>query len=79
MGGFMVVPPEFLISISASPICRSFDLPSITSSSIFVMEEKDAIEINEADKLQKYLSDTLTQISGKQYVFRDSQEILTLY
>lgn len=43
------------------------------------MEEKDAIEINEADKLQKYLSDTLTQISGKQYVFRDSQEILTLY
>lgn len=75
----MVVPPEFLISISASPICRSFDLPSITSSSIFVMEEEDAIEINEADELQKYLSDTLTQISGKQYVFRYSKELLTLY
>lgn len=75
----MVVPPEFLISISASPICRSFDLPSITSSSIFVMEEEDAIEINEADELQKCLSDTLTQISGKQYVFRYSKELLTLY
>lgn len=42
-------------------------------------KEDDAIEINEADELQKYFSNTLTQISGKQYVLRGSQEMLTLH
>lgn len=79
MGGFTIVPLEFLISIFAPPICTYFDLLSIISSSIFVRKEDDAIEINEADDLQKYLSNTLTQISGKQYVFRDCQEMLTLH
>lgn len=66
---------ELLTTISL--FCRSFYLPSIASSRITVAREKDATkEINEVDEYRN--SDILTQISGKQCVFRDIQEMLPL-